>query len=313
MNLEIAIKGREMIAGYILTDIALFFLVYAVIGWITEVVYQAISKGIVVNRGFLNGPICPIYGFGSLFVILLVKALGLDHSSFTSDLKVFLLGMLLSTMLELVGGYALLKIFHARWWDYTSKPFNYHGYICLEFSIIWGFGILVVVRRIQPFVEVIFGGLGTSTFGIILLIIAYIAFISDFAVSVLITLGLNKRITRLDDMKKSMTEFSDSLSTRIGDDAISAKEKVDVYRAESTYFEAEIRDAAADRRAEVAKELEDMKRDYELAREEFYKKMRKTKFFGTGRILKSYPDLRIVDHGEIVDRIKETLKYKIKS
>ena len=240
-----------MIAGYILTDIAIFFLVYAVIGWITEVIYQAISKGIVVNRGFLNGPICPIYGFGSLFVILLVKALGLDHSSFTTDVQVFLLGMLLSTMLELVGGYALLKIFHARWWDYTSKPFNYHGYICLEFSIIWGFGILVVVRRIQPFVEVVFGGLGTSTFGIILLLIAYIAFISDFAVSVLITLGLNKRITRLDDMKKSMTEFSDSLSTRIGDDAISAKEKVDAYRAESTSFEAEIRDAAADRRAEV--------------------------------------------------------------
>ena len=302
-----------MIAGYILTDIAIFFLVYAVIGWITEVIYQAISKGIVVNRGFLNGPICPIYGFGSLFVILLVKALGLDHSSFTSDLQVFLLGMLLSTMLELVGGYALLKIFHARWWDYTSKPFNYHGYICLESSIIWGFGILIVVRRIQPFVEAVFGDLGTSIFGIILLLIAYITFISDFAVSVLITLGLNKKITRLDDMKKSMTEFSDSLSTRIGDDAISAKEKVDAYRAESTSFEAEIRDAAADRRAEVAKELEDMKRDYELAREEFYKNMRKTKFFGTGRILKSYPDLRIVDHGEIVDKIKETLKYKIKS
>lgn len=302
-----------MIVGYMLTDIALFFLVYAVIGWITEVVYQAVSKGIVVNRGFLNGPICPIYGFGSLFVILLVKALGLDHSSFMADSQVFLLGMMLSTMLELIGGFALLKIFHARWWDYSSKPFNYHGYICLEFSIIWGFGILIVVRRIQPFVETVFGGLATSTVGIILLVIAYIAFISDFAVSVLIILGLNKRIKMLDDMKKSMTEFSDSLSNRIGDDVINAKEKVDAYRAESTSFEAEIRDAAADRRAEVAKELADMKRDYELAREEFYKKMRKTKFLGTGRILKSYPDLRIVDHSKIVDKIKENLKYKTKS
>lgn len=302
-----------MIVGYMLTDIALFFLVYAVIGWITEVVYQAVSKGIVVNRGFLNGPICPIYGFGSLFVILLVKALGLDHSSFMADSQVFLLGMMLSTMLELIGGFALLKIFHARWWDYSSKPFNYHGYICLEFSIIWGFGILIVVRRIQPFVETVFGGLATSTVGIILLVIAYIAFISDFAVSVLIILGLNKRIKMLDDMKKTMTEFSDSLSNRIGDDVINAKEKVDAYRAESTSFEAEIRDAAADRRAEVAKELADMKRDYELAREEFYKKMRKTKFLGTGRILKSYPDLRIVDHSKIVDKIKENLKYKTKS
>lgn len=302
-----------MIVGYMLTDIALFFLVYAVIGWITEVVYQAVSKGIVVNRGFLNGPICPIYGFGSLFVILLVKALGLDHSSFTADSQVFLLGMMLSTMLELIGGFALLKIFHARWWDYSSKPFNYHGYICLEFSIIWGFGILIVVRRIQPFVETVFGGLATSTVGITLLVVAYIAFISDFAVSVLIILGLNKRIKMLDDMKKSMTEFSDSLSNRIGDDVINAKEKVDAYRAESTSFEAEIRDAAADRRAEVAKELADMKRDYELAREEFYKKMRKTKFLGTGRILKSYPDLRIVDHSKIVDKIKENLKNKTKS
>ena len=60
-----------MIAGYLMTEIALFFLVYSVIGWVTEVIYQAVSKGIVVNRGFLNGPVCPIYGFGSLFVILL--------------------------------------------------------------------------------------------------------------------------------------------------------------------------------------------------------------------------------------------------
>ena len=70
-----------MIAGYLMTEIALFFLVYSVIGWVTEVIYQAVSKGIVVNRGFLNGPVCPIYGFGSLFVILLVKALGLDHNA----------------------------------------------------------------------------------------------------------------------------------------------------------------------------------------------------------------------------------------
>nr|WP_298874419.1 putative ABC transporter permease [uncultured Mogibacterium sp.] len=297
-----------MIAGYLFTDIALFFLVYAVIGWVTEVVYQAVSKGIVVNRGFLNGPVCPIYGFGSLFVILLVKLFGLDQSSFSNDTKVFLLGMLLSTMLELVGGYALLKIFHARWWDYSKKPFNYHGYICLEFSIIWGFGILVVVRKIHPFIEMVFGGLLDSKIGIVLLFIAYIAFIADFAVSVMITLGLNKRITRLDDMQKSMTEFSDSLSTRIGKDALSAMEKVDEYKAQSTLFEAEMRDVAADRRAEVSLELAEMKKDYELAREEFYKKVRKSRFFGTGRILKSYPDLRIVNHVEIVEKIKERLK-----
>ena len=298
-----------MVAGYSISDIALFFIIYAVIGWVTEVIYQAVSKGIVVNRGFLNGPVCPIYGFGSLFVILLVKTLGLDYSSFSSDTKVFLLGMLLSTMLELVGGYALLKIFHARWWDYSTKPFNFHGYICLEFSIIWGFGILIVVRKIHPFIETVFGGMASSTLGLALLVAGYIIFISDFAISVLITLGLNKRITRLDDMQKSMTEFSDSLSTRIGEDALSAVEKVDEYKVQSALFEAEMRDAAADRREEVSRELAEMKKDYELAREEFYKKVRKSRFFGTGRILTSYPNLRLVNHSEIVEKIKENLKY----
>lgn len=299
-----------MVAGYSIPDIALFFIIYAVIGWVTEVIYQAVSKGIVVNRGFLNGPVCPIYGFGSLFVILLVKTLGLDYSSFSSDTKVFLLGMLLSTMLELVGGYALLKIFHARWWDYSTKPFNFHGYICLEFSIIWGFGILIVVRKIHPFIETVFGGMASSTLGLALLVAGYIIFISDFAISVLITLGLNKRITRLDDMQKSMTEFSDSLSTRIGEDALSAMEKVDEYKVQSALFEAEMRDAAADRREEVSRELAEMKKDYELAREEFYKKVRKSRFFGTGRILTSYPNLRLVNHSEIVEKIKENLKYR---
>jgi len=299
-----------MVAGYSISDIALFFIIYAVIGWVTEVIYQAVSKGIVVNRGFLNGPVCPIYGFGSLFVILLVKTLGIDYSSFSSDTKVFLLGMLLSTMLELVGGYALLKIFHARWWDYSTKPFNFHGYICLEFSIIWGFGILIVVRKVHPFIETVFGGMASSTLGLALLVAGYIIFISDFAVSVLITLGLNKRITRLDDMQKSMTEFSDSLSTRIGEDALSAMEKVDEYKAQSALFEAEMRDAAADRREEVSRELAEMKKDYELAREEFYKKVRKSRFFGTGRILTSYPNLRLVNHSEIVEKTKENLKYR---
>ena len=301
-----------MVAGYLISDIALFFIIYAVIGWVTEIIYQAVSKGIVVNRGFINGPVCPIYGFGSLFVILLVKTLGIDYSSFSSDTKVFLLGMLLSTMLELVGGYALLKIFHARWWDYSTKPFNFHGYICLEFSIIWGFGILIVVRKIQPFTETVFDGLAPSTLGLVLLVAAYIILVSDFAVSVLITLGLNKRITRLDDMQKSMTEFSDSLSTRIGEDALSAMEIVDEYKMQSALFEAEMRDVAADRKAEVSRELAEMKKDYELAREEFYKKLRKSRFFGAGRILTSYPNPRLVNHSEIVEKIKENLKYRCK-
>ena len=297
-----------MIGGYQITDIAIFFIVYSVLGWITEVIYQAVSKGLVVNRGFLNGPVCPIYGFGALFVILLVNVLDLSHSTTTSDIEVFLLGVVLSTLLELIGGYVLLKVFHARWWDYSGKPLNYHGYICLEFSLIWGFGILFIVRRIHPLTQSLLGGFSMSTPGLIVLAIAYAGFASDLVVSVLIMLGLNKKIRKLDDMQQAMREFSDELSTRIGENALSTKEHVDEYKVQSALFEADVRDMATARREEVSHELAEMKQQYELVRQELYKNLSKTSLVGSGRILKSYPDLHSVKYPELVDKIKRNFK-----
>ena len=197
-----------MIAGYILTDIAIFFLVYAVIGWITEVIYQAISKGIVINRGFLNGPICPIYGFGSLFVILLVKALGLDHSSFTSDLKVFLLGMLLSTMLELVGGYALLKIFHARWWDYSDMPLNINGRTCAITSVGFGIGAIIIMEFFIPLFEKIYVTI-PNNFAIALAVVLLAIHSSDFTLTVSGLTNFQRNIAELEE------EFQDKMTLTV--------------------------------------------------------------------------------------------------
>ena len=122
------------------------FFIYAFLGWCTEVAYAALDTGKLVNRGFLNGPLCPIYGCGMAAVLTLLLPLQ------DNLLILFAGGMLLTTLIELVGGWALKTLFHTTWWDYSDKPFNLGGYICLEFSILWGIGATIMVRVVHPMV-----------------------------------------------------------------------------------------------------------------------------------------------------------------
>ena len=97
------------------------FFIYAFLGWCTEVAYAALDTGKLVNRGFLNGPLCPIYGCGMAAVLTLLLPLQ------DNLLILFAGGMLLTTLIELVGGWALKTLFHTTWWDYSDKPFNLGG------------------------------------------------------------------------------------------------------------------------------------------------------------------------------------------
>ena len=97
------------------------FLGFSFLGWCVEVAYQAVSKGLVVNRGFLNGPVCPIYGFGVLAVFFLLQITGDGEFYEQNALKVFIFGVVLATAVELFGGWILDKAFHARWWDYSDR------------------------------------------------------------------------------------------------------------------------------------------------------------------------------------------------
>ena len=132
------------VCGFSLYHILAFFLIYSCLGWCVEVVYAAATTGQLVNRGFLNGPVCPIYGFGMILVLFCLTPLEDDL------LLLYLGGVILPSALELVGGWALYKLYRTRWWDYTDKPFNIGGYVCLEFSLMWGLGAMVMVKVIHP-------------------------------------------------------------------------------------------------------------------------------------------------------------------
>ena len=107
------------------------FFVYGVLGWCGEVAFAAIKERRFVNRGFLNGPLCPIYGIG---VVCVVQALEpYIHNVFI----LYAMSVVLTTVLEFATGVLLEKIFHHRWWDYSGMPFNIMGQICLPYSLLW--------------------------------------------------------------------------------------------------------------------------------------------------------------------------------
>lgn len=115
--------------GMLYTYLWTFFL-FAFLGWCSEVVFAAIRQRRFVNRGFLNGPLCPIYGIGVVAIDFLLRP-------FQGNLPVLLVGgMLLGSALEYLAGFFLEKLFHQKWWDYSDQPHNLHGYICLKFSIL---------------------------------------------------------------------------------------------------------------------------------------------------------------------------------
>ena len=120
-----------------------WFFLYVCIGWGVEVVYAAIKEHKLVNRGFLCGPICPIYGCGMTVMIAVLGRFTMPSSDmawYQNVLVAFFGGMVITTLVELVGGYILYKIFHTRWWDYSKYRFNLGGFICPQFSLLWGLG-----------------------------------------------------------------------------------------------------------------------------------------------------------------------------
>lgn len=102
----------------------LYFFIYSFLGWTVESIGCSIASKRTINRGFLNGPICPVYGFGAVIVISLL-------GRFNNVVIVFLLGMILTTILEYFTGFILETLFHAKWWDYSDRKFNIKGRVCL--------------------------------------------------------------------------------------------------------------------------------------------------------------------------------------
>lgn len=122
------------------------FFIYCLLGWIWESVILPLSrKQKPYNRGFLNGPWIPIYGFGAILVIVLF-----DHQINYPFYSLFINGGVVACLLEYLTSYVMEKLFSRRWWDYSDKPFNLNGRICLEGFLCFGLFSVLAVEYVQP-------------------------------------------------------------------------------------------------------------------------------------------------------------------
>lgn len=206
-------------------EVIWIFLIYAFIGWCTEVAYAALNTGKFVNRGFLNGPVCPIYGCGVLLVVSVLTPL-------KDNLLILFLGsMILTTLIELVTGFLMEKIFHNQWWDYSNQPFNFHGYICLRFSIMWGLACTGIMDIVHPIIYKVIK-IVPHLVGWILMAIFLVAFFSDLGVTVAGILKFNKRLRLMNEIAEKLHEISDEIGENIYENVSETMEKGEEHKAE---------------------------------------------------------------------------------
>ena len=174
----------------------LYFIIYSFIGWLMEVICKLFEYKRFINRGFLIGPICPIYGFGVLFIILLI---GNDRNDI---LSVFLKAILICSVLEYLTSYFMEKLFKARWWDYSDKLFNINGRICLQTMLPFGILGTLVIYIIHPLI-VKFIALFNPILIMIIAIILFILYLTDMIISFNV---MNKIKNQIKNQKTDNTE-----------------------------------------------------------------------------------------------------------
>ena len=227
----------------------IIFIIYSFIGWIIDISDIFFHTKKIVNRGFLIGPYCPIYGVGVLLIIFLLK-------EFTdTPLALFVLASVICMTLEYLTSYVMEKWFNARWWDYSDRKFNLNGRICLETTIPFGLGAMIVIYVVQPFIVNLLNKIPNSItiiIGIILMIIFIIDAIISFSV-----------ITKIKDIDIS----------KFKDDTEEINKKVKDYLKKSSPLMKRLIESFPDARISIKK----LRKRFNKSKEKIIKKMENRK------------------------------------
>ena len=265
-----------------------WFFLYGCIGWCVEVVYAAVKEHKLVNRGFLCGPICPIYGFGMVGLVYSVQLIPLPDSGSMSAVSIFFIGMVLTTAIELVGGWVLYKLYHIRWWDYSKMKYNLGGYICPQFSLLWGLGSVLMIKVVHPLLA---RGSNPMPFRVMLIldIVLLIIFVVDVIVSSAAAIGLNKYLSEIDELRARLRVTSDKLTTVLGTGAMTADTVLDEQKLQLALAKLEGRENAAELRAEATARVAELRE--KLAAVDRHP-------LSTRRLLRAFPNMKSLNYAE---------------
>ena len=265
-----------------------WFFLYGCIGWCVEVVYAAVKEHKLVNRGFLCGPICPIYGFGMVGLVYSVQLIPLPDSGSMSAVSIFFIGMVLTTAIELVGGWVLYKLYHIRWWDYSKMKYNLGGYICPQFSLLWGLGSVLMIKVVHPLLA---RGSNPMPFRVMLIldIVLLILFVVDVIVSTAAAIGLNKYLSEIDELRARLRVTSDKLTTVLGTGAMTVDTVLDEQKLQLALAKLEGRENTAELRAEATARVAELRE--KLAAVDRHP-------LSTRRLLRAFPDMKSLNYAE---------------
>lgn len=304
----------------------LYFFVYGVLGWCTEVAYAAVKEGKFVNRGFLNGPICPVYGIGVGVVVQFLMPL---RGQF---IILYIASTILVTIIEGLTGFILDKLFHHRWWDYSNVPLNIGGYVCLLFSLIWGVACVFIVQIVHP---VIHKGLSLIPFylGVILIVVLGIGMFADLYVTASTILKFNKRLETMDKIATELHDISDKMGENIYENVMNGIELRDESKKRLEVATEELKQAK-ERLAETTEEerqkweqaveekrirLESYKTDILLERKQRLSERKEELQAKYGelaayrnrvstRLMKAFPHMDAPGHENILKELRESLE-----
>ena len=200
--------------------LAWYFYIYAFLGWCAEVAYAAFVEERFVNRGFLNGPVCPIYGIG----VSIVYATLMPFRE--KWLVLFAGAVILTTALEGLTGYVLEKIFHQKWWDYSDRMLNWRGYVCLDMSLLWGAACLAIIKLVFPATDFMIVGI-PRLLGLILLVVFSVLLAADLATTVVVITGLQKQMKLLFELSEKIREESNRIGKRVSKNILDLTERYD--------------------------------------------------------------------------------------
>ena len=240
--------------SYHLTQWVLFFFIYSFIGWVWECCFVSVRKRRWVNRGFMYGPMLPIYGFGALAVLISTIRVR------DSIPLIFLFGMVGATLLEYVTGAVMERLFNVKYWDYSNQKFNLNGYICLTSSLGWGLFSVLLVKFVHVPIE-------GAVLKIPTIIAEGIAFVLTVAAAVDVTQSFNdamdlKRIlAQLEESKKQIRKIQEKLK-------VASEEFVEDYRQRAGEFVEDYRQRAGEFVEDYRRRVEELAEDYKKLAEE---------------------------------------------
>ncbi|MDE6764214.1 MAG: putative ABC transporter permease [Oscillospiraceae bacterium] len=272
------------------------FIFWAFIGWGIEVCWMTLETGEYQNRGFLNMPICPIYGFGVIMVTVFFRPV--SHTV----IPLFIVTSILCTVFELLVGLGMEKLFGARWWDYSHERYNYKGYICIKISILWGMGCVIVIRLVQPIVEK-FIDLMPVKLGLALIVLWSVLIVIDLISSICAVNKLNNRLKQIDEISKIMLMSAVKIGENLSQETLDVKGKYDKF--------IEARDAktlALKQRYEKIVNAADFKVS---EWKDKYEGLINVRDRSVERLLKAFPHMRSISYSESMETLRKRLNNRI--